>query len=86
MKTPFRILLIGAVPGAQGVADTPASVDAAGFVRFLDTDSDDNGCVSRVEARLVSAVENAFDSVDADGNALLNRAEYTSVRLAREAE
>jgi hypothetical protein len=86
MKAPYWILLIGAVPVAHGVAETPVSVDAEGLVRFHDIDSDDNGYVSRVEARSVAAVENAFDSVDVDGNGLLDRAEYTSVRLAREAE
>lgn len=63
-------------------AEPVASVDAYGYVAFTHIDSDRNGFVSRVEARSVAAVENAFDSVDSNGDGLLDREEYTSVRMA----
>ncbi len=86
MKEHCYILAIATALSGPCAADAPASVDATGFVRFRDIDSDRNGYVSRVEARSVTAVENAFDSADVDSNGLLDRAEYASVRLAREAE
>ena len=69
----------------QSFAYTPVAVDAYGLVSFQVIDSDDNGYVSRVEARSVAGVERAFDSADANGDGLLDRGEYTSVRSAREA-
>ncbi len=81
MKSPSWILLT-TLAMTQGFADPVASVDAYGYVAFNHIDSDRNGYVSRVEARSVTAVENAFDSVDANGDGLLDRDEYTSVRMA----
>jgi hypothetical protein len=86
MKKPGWVSLILALLAPQGFADYPASVDARGLVSFNDIDSDDNGYVSRVEARSVVVVESAFDSADANGDGLLDRGEYMSVRLAREAK
>jgi len=85
MKNPGWLFLVLALLAPQGFADYPASVDAQGFVSFHDIDSDNNGYVSRVEARSVAFVENAFDSADADRDGLLDRGEYTTVRSAREA-
>jgi hypothetical protein len=86
MKIPGWVSLILALLAPQVFGDYPASVDARGLVSFHDIDSDDNGYVSRVEARSVVAVESAFDSADVNGDGLLDRGEYMSVRLAREAK
>lgn len=86
MKNPGLIFVSLALMMPQGFADYPASVDARGLVSFHDIDSDDNGYVSRVEARSVVVVENAFDSADTNRDGLLDRGEYSSVRSAREAE
>jgi Ca2+-binding EF-hand superfamily protein len=74
------------VIASQACAESPVSVDANGHVAFSRLDSDSNGYVSRVEARSVVVVEQAFDSADSNRDGLLNREEYTSVRVAREAE
>jgi len=55
MKNPFWIALASALVATQNFADTPALVDAHGFVPFSDIDTDHNGYVSRVEARSVFA-------------------------------
>ena len=86
MKNPGWVLVILALPVAQGFADSPVSVDAQGLVSFQDIDSDHNGYVSRVEARSVVVVEKAFDSADANRDGLLDSGEYTSVRLVRKAK
>jgi len=67
------------------LAELAVSVDADGFVAFEQIDSDRNGYVSHVEARSVAAVETRFDSADTNGDGLLDHSEYTSVRMAREA-
>ena len=84
MINPGWVFVVLVVVAAQGFADYPASVDAQGLVAFQDIDSDRNGYVSRVEARSVAVVENAFDSADANRDGLLDRDEYTSVRPATE--
>jgi len=65
-------------------ADQGVSVNADGFVAFNFIDSDNNGYVSRVEARSVGAIEAVFESADSNRDGLLNRNEYTSIRSARE--
>ena len=75
--------MILALPAAHSFADSPVSVDAQGLVSFQAIDSDRNGYVSRVEARSVVVVENAFDSADANSDGLLDSGEYTSVRSVR---
>jgi hypothetical protein len=79
MKNPFWIGLTSGLVATQNFAGTPAAVDAYGFISFRDIDTDHNGYVSRVEARSVVLVENAFDSADANSDGLLDRGEYTSV-------
>jgi len=79
MKNSLWIALGSVLVATQNFADTPALVDAHGFVAFVDTDTDHNGYVSRVEARSVVLVENAFDSADANDDGLLDRGEYTAV-------
>jgi len=85
MKNPGWILVVLALPVAQVSADSPVSVDAQGFIPFKDIDSDHNGYVSRVEARSVVIVENAFDSADANRDGLLDSGEYPSVRSVTKA-
>lgn len=55
-------------------------VDIYGFVSFRVIDSDNNGYVSRVEARSVTGVEEVFNAADANGDGLLDREEYRRVR------
>jgi len=69
-----------------GYADTAVSVDAYGLVSFVHLDSDHNGYVSRVEARSVAGVEQAFDSADVNRDGLLDQGEYAHVQQAREAK
>jgi hypothetical protein len=83
MRNPGWIIVILTLPAAHSFADSPVSVDAQGLVSFQDIDSDNNGYVSRVEARSVVVVENAFDSADANSDGLLDSGEYTSVRSVR---
>ena len=78
-------LLVLMVLSPTVFADASTSVDSTGFVAFKQIDSDRNGYVSRVEARSVAAVESMFDSADINNDGLLDRSEYTSVRMAREA-
>ncbi|MEN8763643.1 MAG: hypothetical protein ABF290_14550 [Thiogranum sp.] len=85
MKNPGWMLVVLALPVAQVFADSPVSVDAQGFIPFKDIDSDHNGYVSRVEARSVVIVENAFDSADANRDGLLDSGEYPSVRSVTKA-
>jgi hypothetical protein len=63
-------------------ADAVAAVDASGFIAFNHLDSDNNGYVSRVEARSIVRVERVFDSADMNHDGLLDRREYRSVRPA----
>ena len=84
MKNPGWVFVIAMLLAQQGFADHPVSVDERGLVSFRDIDSDRNGYVSRVEARSVVVVENAFDSADANGDGLLDRREYRSVRPRKE--
>ena len=67
-------------------AETAVSVDVYGLVAFVHLDSDHNGYVSRVEARSVTGVEQAFDSADVNHDGLLDHSEYTQVQQAREAK
>ena len=80
MKSPGWVLTFSVLLVPQSFADSPVSVDAQGFIAFHDIDSDRNGYVSRVEARSVVVVENAFDTADTNRDGLLDRGEYTSVR------
>jgi hypothetical protein len=75
----FFCLLAGPV-----VSDSAASVDPSGFVPFNRLDSDDNGYVSRVEARIAMSIHEVFDAADANRDGLLERDEYPSVRAAVE--
>ena len=86
MKHHGSVVVVLALVVAQSIADSTVTVDAQGFVAFHDIDSDHNGYVSRVEARSVVVVENAFDSADANRDGLLDSGEYTSVRLVRKAK
>ena len=85
MKNPGWVFVVATLLAQPVFADYPASVDAQGLVSFHEIDSDRNGYVSRVEARSVVVVENAFDSADANGDGLLDRREYRSVWPVREA-
>ena len=78
------VMLVAAPPAV--FAGATVSVDESGFVAFNQIDSDNNGYVSRIEARSVKAVETRFDSADTNKDGLLDRDEYTSVRMAREAD
>ena len=84
MRNPGWVVVVLVLLAPQSFADSPAPVDAQDSVSFHDIDSDHNGYVSRVEARLV-VVENVFDSADANRDGLLDRGEYTSVRSVRKA-
>ena len=86
MKHHGSVVVVLALVVAQSFADSTVTVDAQGFVAFHDIDSDHNGYVSRVEARSVVVVENAFDSADANRDGLLDSGEYTSVRLVGKAK
>ena len=61
-------------------AESVASVDAAGFAPFKRLDSDHNGYVSRVEARIAMGLHEIFDTADANDDGLLDRKEYSSAR------
>lgn len=82
----YRVLLLSlasvcALPvGAEPATET--AVDAFGFVAFKRLDSDNNGYVSRVEARSVGGVERVFDTADVNRDGLLDRREYQRVRSA----
>ena len=87
MQRMAMVMVSGLVSGSA-LAEFPEatlSVDAQGFVAFNQIDSDSNGYVSRVEARSVGSVEAAFETADLNQDGLLDRKEYTSARLAREA-
>jgi hypothetical protein len=84
MMQPAGFLLLALVAPTV-LAELAVSVDADGFVAFEQIDSDHNGYVSHVEARSVAAVETRFYSADTNGDGLLDQSEYTSVRMAREA-
>ncbi len=84
----WTMVLVSGLMTGSVMAELPQaalSVDAQGFVAFNQIDSDSNGYVSRVEARSVGSVEAEFDAADLNRDGLLNRKEYTSARLAREA-
>ncbi len=80
----YRVLLLSLISicslqvGAETA--TEAAVDAFGFVAFNRLDSDNNGYVSRVEARSVGDVERVFDTADLNRDGLLDRREYQRVR------
>ncbi|UCE76788.1 MAG: hypothetical protein JSU62_00740 [Gammaproteobacteria bacterium] len=76
----WLLCLVSAPLGAESVA----SVDAAGFAPFRGLDSDDNGYVSRVEARIATGLHDVFDSADANDDGLLDRKEYSSARAVEE--
>ncbi|MDT8387085.1 MAG: hypothetical protein RQ736_06195 [Thiogranum sp.] len=82
----YRLLLLSLVflcavsIGAETDAET--AVDAFGFVEFNRLDSDNNGYVSRVEARSVGSVERVFATADLNRDGLLDRREYERVRSA----
>ncbi len=86
MKTLSILFLTCAVSMPVYAADTAVSVDAYGMVSFVHLDSDHNGYVSRVEARSIAGVEQAFDSADVNRDGLLDQHEYTRVQQAREAK
>ena len=85
MRYTAGVLVLAAVSPAV-VSGAPSSVDENGVVAFSQIDSDNNGYVSRVEARSVKVVETRFDSADTNKDGLLDRREYTAVRPAREAD
>lgn len=78
-------VLLSCLAVAQASADPVVSVDRHGLVAFVHLDSDNNGYVSRVEARSISRVERAFDRADTNRDGLLDKGEYTQVRRIREA-
>ena len=71
--------LLSAPLSAESVTSF-ASVDAAGFAPFRGLDSDRNGYVSRVEARIATGLHDVFDAADANDDGLLDRNEYSSAR------
>jgi hypothetical protein len=73
--------LLSAPLSAESVTSF-ASVDAAGFAPFGGLDSDHNGYVSRVEARIATGLHDVFDSADTNDDGLLDRNEYSSARSA----
>lgn len=79
----WLLCLLSASLNAESVTSF-ASVDAAGFAPFGGLDSDRNGYVSRVEARIATGLHDVFDSADANDDGLLDRAEYRSARSAVE--
>jgi hypothetical protein len=62
-------------------AEPVASVDASGFAPFHRLDSDGNGYVSRVEARIAVGLHEVFDAADANHDGLLDRSEYKTARV-----
>lgn len=87
MQSLTLVMLAGLITGTARaeLPEATLSVDAQGFVAFNQIDSDSNGYVSRVEARSVGSVEAVFEKADLNRDGLLDRKEYTSARLAREA-
>jgi hypothetical protein len=75
----WLLCLLSAPLSAESVASF-ASVDAAGFAPFRGLDSDHNGYVSRVEARIATGLHDMFDAADANDDGLLDRNEYSSAR------
>lgn len=65
-------------------AETVARVDDAGFAPFNGLDSDGNGYVSRIEARIAMGLHQVFDSADANEDGLLDRSEYSWARRGAE--
>lgn len=86
MKTLSVLFLTCAASLPVYAADTAVSVDAYGLVSFVHLDSDHNGYVSRVEARSITGVEQAFDSADVNRDGLLDQHEYMRVQQARKAK
>lgn len=78
------LLLAGSAPAVVIAEQAVASVDSDGFVPFGVIDSDNNGYVSRVEARSLAGVEEVFSAADANGDGLLDRDEYRRVRTGLE--
>ncbi|MGD8853461.1 MAG: hypothetical protein PVI28_13800 [Gammaproteobacteria bacterium] len=77
----FCLFCLLSVPVA---ADPVVSVDASGFVPFNRLDSDGNGYVSRIEARIAAGIRDAFDAADINRDGLLDRDEYPAVQAAAE--
>jgi len=78
------LLCVLCLVAAQAGAESVASVDASGFAPFPRLDSDHNGYVSRVEARIASGLHEVFDLADANHDGLLDRKEYRSARVVAE--
>jgi hypothetical protein len=76
----FWLLCLLSAPLSAESVTSFASVDAAGFAPFARLDSDRNGYVSRVEARIAAGLHDVFDSADANDDGLLDRNEYSSAR------
>lgn len=77
----FCLLCLLAMPVG---AETVARVDDSGFAPFNRLDSDRNGYVSRVEARIAMGLHQVFDSADANDDGLLDRGEYRWARRGAE--
>ena len=78
----FWLLCLLSAPLSAESVSSFASVDAAGFAPFGGLDSDHNGYVSRVEARIATGLHDVFDAADANDDGLLDRNEYSSARSA----
>lgn len=74
------LLLFLCASTVQAGAEEAVDVDATGYIAFGHLDSDNNGYVSRVEARSIAGVEQAFDRTDSNGDSLLDRQEYSQLR------
>lgn len=77
--TGWAMWLLVALP-AGAAQDSPAVREQVAFSRI---DSDHNGYVSRVEARLILAVEH-FEAADGNRDGLLNREEYAALLRDRQ--
>ena len=71
----FRVCLL-CLLSASALAESVVLVDASGYVSFARLDSDRNGYVSRVEARIATAISEEFDAADVNRDGLLDREEY----------
>lgn len=80
--TDIAAALCVALAATQAAAETLAA-GRDRIIGFTQIDSDNNGYVSRVEARSISPVETNFERADANKDGLLDRDEYISLRSVR---